>query len=188
MTCWRWPTTTRPCPNNAAGSLSLQARRPIQEFARHHLRVQRRQVALQRAAGQVSSTGCASGLMLLNSFTWSKAKDNGAGSLENPNGNVPGPQNFYNLEADYGDCRATTSRYNNTTSFVWELPFGQRPAAGARTPTRVVDALRRRLDVQRHQHDDVRRAGRRSPTRRPPRSWCRASRRNSAGRTTTGRT
>ena len=42
------------------------------------------------------------GLMLLNSFTWSKAKDNGAGSLESPNGNFPAPQDFYNLDADYG--------------------------------------------------------------------------------------
>ena len=38
-------------------------------------------------------------LMFLNAFTWSQAKDNGAGSLENPNGNVPGPQDFYNQDS-----------------------------------------------------------------------------------------
>jgi len=61
------------------------------------------------------------GLMFLNSFTWSKAEDNGAGSLE---GQGPAPQNFYDLEADYG-----TSFYDqplsNITSFVWDLPFGR---------------------------------------------------------------
>jgi hypothetical protein len=64
------------------------------------------------------------GLMLLNAFTWSQAKDNGAGSLENPNGNVPGPQNFYNMEADYA-LSGYNQPLNNTTSFVWDLPFGQ---------------------------------------------------------------
>ena len=38
----------------------------------------------------------------LNSLTLSQTKDNGAGSLENPNGNFPAPQDFYNLDADFG--------------------------------------------------------------------------------------
>ena len=87
-------------PNNAAGSLSLQARRPIQEFGDitytfngGKSRYNALQVKFEyRMPGN---------LMFLNSFTWSQAKDNGAGSLENPNGNVPGPQDFYNMEADY---------------------------------------------------------------------------------------
>jgi hypothetical protein len=41
-----------------------------------------------------------------------------------PFGNFPAPQDFYNLEAGY-----STSAYdqplNNTTSFVWPLPFGR---------------------------------------------------------------
>ena len=41
-------------------------------------------------------------LMVLSSLTLSKAKDNGARSLENPNGNFPSPQDFHNLDADYG--------------------------------------------------------------------------------------
>ena len=41
------------------------------------------------------------GLTLLNSLTLSQTKDNGAGSLENPNGNFPAPQDFNNLDADY---------------------------------------------------------------------------------------
>ncbi len=62
--------------------------------------------------------------MLLNAFTWSKSKDNGSGSLENPNGNFPAPQDFYNLDADYGTS-AYDQPFNNTTSFVWSLPFGR---------------------------------------------------------------
>jgi hypothetical protein len=64
------------------------------------------------------------GLMVLNSFTWSKAKDNGAGSLENPNGNYPSPQDFYNLDADFGTS-GYDEPFNNTLSFVWQLPFGR---------------------------------------------------------------
>ena len=40
-------------PNNAAGTIPLQDRRPNPGVRRHHLRVQRRQVALQGAAGEV---------------------------------------------------------------------------------------------------------------------------------------
>ncbi len=110
-------------PNNAAGSLSLASRRPIPQFgdityafnggkSRYHAL----QVKYDYRPRQ--------GLLLLNSFTWSNAKDNGSGTLENATGNLPSPQDFYNLDADYG-----TSGYdqplNNTTSVVWELPFGQ---------------------------------------------------------------
>ena len=60
------------------------------------------------------------GLTLLNSFTYSHALDNSSASLE---GATPSPQVFRNLAADYGN-----SDYNqpliNTTSLVYELPFG----------------------------------------------------------------
>ncbi|HWZ45009.1 MAG TPA: hypothetical protein VNW97_16155, partial [Candidatus Saccharimonadales bacterium] len=64
------------------------------------------------------------GLLLLNSFSYSHAIDNGSGSLENPNGNFPAPQDFYNLAAE----RATSAydqTFNNTTSVVYQLPFGR---------------------------------------------------------------
>ena len=63
-------------------------------------------------------------MTLLSSLTLSKTKDNGAGSLENPNGNFPAPQDFNNLDADYG-LSAYHQPYNSTTSFVWALPFGR---------------------------------------------------------------
>ena len=72
------------------------------DFARHHLRVQRRQVALQGLPGASTSGGSAPTSTLLSSLTLSKAKDNGARSLENANGNFPAPQDFNNLDADFG--------------------------------------------------------------------------------------
>jgi hypothetical protein len=110
-------------PNNAAGSIPLAQRRPIAgwgditySFNGGKSRYNSLQIKYEYRMRR--------GLMFLNAFTWSKAKDNGSGSLENSNGNNPSPQDFYNLEADYG-----TSNYdqpiNNTTSFVYDLPFGR---------------------------------------------------------------
>jgi len=110
-------------PNNAAGSIPLQARRPIPEFAditysfnggrsRYH--------AFQgkidwRVNGQ---------LTLMQALTLSQTKDNGAGSLENPNGNFPAPQDFRNMDADFG-LSAYHQPYNSTTTVVWDVPVGR---------------------------------------------------------------
>jgi len=109
-------------PNNAAGTLSLQSRRPISTFGDityafngGFSRYKALQVRLEHRSG---------GLTFLNSFTWSKAEDNGAGSLENPNGNFPAPQDFYNLGAEEG-LSAYDQPLNNTTSLVWQLPVGK---------------------------------------------------------------
>ena len=74
-------------PNNAAGTLSLATRRPIAGFgdityafnggkSKYDALQLKYEYRMRR------------GLMLLSSFTWSKAKDNGAGTLENPNGDL----------------------------------------------------------------------------------------------------
>ena len=112
-------------PNNAAGTLSLQSRRPIPEFAditysfnggksRYH------------AFQSKFDWRIGASMTLLSSLTLSQTKDNGAGSLENPNGNFPAPQDFHNLDADFG-FSAYHQPYNSTTSFVIDLPFGTRP-------------------------------------------------------------
>jgi hypothetical protein len=111
-------------PNNPQGSIPLAQRRPIPGFAdityafnggksRYNALQLKYEYRMRR------------GLMVLNSFTWSKAKDNGAGALEGSGqGNFPSPQDFYNMDADFG-----TSGYdqplNNTLSMVWDLPFGR---------------------------------------------------------------
>ena len=125
-------------PNNAAGSISLQSRRPIPQFAditysfnggysRYHSLQAKLDWRMRR------------GLSLLSSLTFSRAIDNGAGSLENQNGNAPAPQDFYNMAADEG-LSNYHQPYNSTTSFVWDLPFG-RDRRFLRDASRVVDAI-----------------------------------------------
>jgi hypothetical protein len=125
-------------PNNAAGSIPLANRRPIPEFGdiTYAFNGGKSRYNSLQVKYQYRMHG---GLMVLNSFTWSKAKDNGAGSLENPNGNFPSPQDFYNLEADYGTS-GYDEPFNNTLSFVYELPFG-RGQRWMKDANAVVDAL-----------------------------------------------
>jgi hypothetical protein len=110
-------------PNNVGENLALDARRPIQgfksisavlpaAFSNYHAL----QVKFERRFSK--------GLYILNSFTWSKAIDNVSQVLEEPGGNTGTPQNLYNLAADRG-LSPYDQPFNNTTSFVWELPFGK---------------------------------------------------------------
>jgi hypothetical protein len=109
-------------PNGPTENLSVQARRPIANFSEiqaafaggkgdyHAL-----QVKLERRYTR--------GLYLLNSFTWSRARDNASGHLETQNGDNS-RVNFRDIESEYG-VSGYDQPFNNTTSFVWELPFGQ---------------------------------------------------------------
>jgi hypothetical protein len=107
--------------NNSAGTIPLSARRPIPQFGDITYVFnggKSRYKALQLKAEWRSRD-----LTLLSSLTLSEAKDNGAGALENQNGNFPGPQDFHNIDADFG-LSGYHQPYNSTTSFVWTLPFG----------------------------------------------------------------
>ena len=111
-------------PNNPGENASLAERRPIQGFggititcpcgwANYHAL----QVKLERRYS--------AGLALLNSFTWSKALDNVGQALEDQgNGNGSSAQNFYDLRSEKGPS-GFDQRLNNTTSVVWELPYGR---------------------------------------------------------------
>jgi hypothetical protein len=110
-------------PNNAAGTIPLQARRPLADYSDityvfngGRSRYDALQIKYEWRLG--------ADINVLSSLTLSSAKDNGAQSLENNNGNFPGPQDFYNLAAEYG-TGAYHQPYNSTTSFVWSLPFGR---------------------------------------------------------------
>ncbi len=61
------------------------------------------------------------GLTLLNSFTYGHALDNAGASLESA---TPAPQDLRNLAADYSNSDYNQPLYN-TTSLVYELPFGR---------------------------------------------------------------
>jgi hypothetical protein len=110
-------------PNNAAGSIPLQARRPIPEFADITYSFNGGKSRYHAFQGKFEWRARA-GLTALSSLTLSRSQDNGSGSLENPNGNFPAPQDFYNLDADFG-LSAYHQPYNSTTSVIWEVPVGR---------------------------------------------------------------
>jgi hypothetical protein len=118
--------------NNAAGTIPLQARRPIPTFGDityvfngGKSRYKALQLKYEWHLGTEVS--------LLSSLTLSQAKDNAAGALENQNGNYPGPQDIRNLAADYG-VSGYNQPYNTTTSFTWDLPFGRGKRWGGNLP------------------------------------------------------
>ena len=109
-------------PNAPAENTALQARRPIQGF-------QEIQVAFAGGKGDYHALQLkverrySRGLYLLNSFTWSRARDNASGHLEVQNGDNS-RVNYRDLESEFGRS-GYDQPFNNTTSFVWELPFGK---------------------------------------------------------------
>ncbi len=117
------PLTPAEAALPAAQQPSLQARRPIANFGsisavlpEGFSNYNAMQVKLERRFSN--------GLYFLNSFTWSKAIDNGSQVLEEPNGNTGTPQDVYNIAADKG-IGAYDQPFNNTTAFVWEIPVGR---------------------------------------------------------------
>ncbi len=63
------------------------------------------------------------GLYLLNSFTWSKAIDNAAAGLEAHGGDT-GTVDIRDPRANKGMSNYDQP-FNNTTTFIWEVPFGR---------------------------------------------------------------
>jgi carboxypeptidase family protein/TonB-dependent receptor-like protein len=125
-------------PNNAAGTIPLQDRRPNPAFSDITYAFNGGKSRYKALQGKFEWR-MRSDLTLLSSLTLSETKDNGAQSLENSNGNFPAPQDFRNLDADFG-LSNYHQPYNSTTSFVWSLPFGKgRRWAADASP--VMDAL-----------------------------------------------
>ena len=110
-------------PNNSAGTIPLQARRPIPEYG-DITQSFNGGISRYHAFQTKFDWRLRAGISILSSLTLSQTKDNGSGSLENPNGNFPAPQDFYNLDAEYG-LSAYHQPYNSTTSFIVDLPFGR---------------------------------------------------------------
>ena len=110
-------------PNNSAGTIPLVARRPIPTWGDITYNFNGGRSRYDAFQGKYEWRLGAE-INILSSLTLSKASDNGAGALENQNGNFPAPQDINNLQADYG-VGAYNQPYNWTTSFVWSLPFGR---------------------------------------------------------------
>ena len=109
-------------PNNPGESTPLQARRPIPEFADITYAFNGGKSDYQGFQARVETR--LRGLYFLNALTLSRARDNGAGSLENPNGNSPAVQDINNIDAEFATS-GYNQPYNMTTSVVWDVPVGR---------------------------------------------------------------
>jgi hypothetical protein len=124
-------------PNNPGENLPILQRRPIPNFD---------YIQISYGGGFATYHGLqvklekrySAGVYLLNSFTWSKAIDNASGHLEAFNGDNS-RVNFRNVAAEKA-VGAYDQPFNNTTSVVWELPYGRGRRWGAAVPG-VVDAF-----------------------------------------------
>jgi hypothetical protein len=132
------PLTVAEAALPAAQQPTLQQRRPIQGFGTISAVLpdgfssyNALQVKLERRFTR--------GLYLLNSFTFSKALDNVTQVLEEPNGNTGQPQDIHNIAADKGPS-AYDQPFNNTTSFVWDLPIGRGRSFGNEL-NKIVDGI-----------------------------------------------
>ncbi len=124
-------------PNAEGENTPVQQRRPIQGYSfiqaafdggkgdYHAL-----QVKIERRYSR--------GVYLLNSFTWSRARDNASGHLEAQGGDNS-RVNMANLEGEFG-LSGYNEPLNNTTTLVWELPFG-RDRRWARSMGPAIEAL-----------------------------------------------
>jgi hypothetical protein len=124
-------------PNGAGENLSVDQRRPIPGFS---------YIQISYGGGFATYHGLqaklekrySSGVYLLNSFTWSKAIDNASGHLEAYNGDNS-RVNYRNVRAEKA-VGAYDQPFNNTTSVVWELPYGKGRRWGGGIPA-VLDGI-----------------------------------------------
>ena len=124
-------------PNALGENTSLQARRPIQSFG---------DITYAGNGGrsdyhgfQLKTETRKRGFYFTNALTLSRARDNGAGSLENSNGNSPGIQDFNNPDGDWG-ISGYNQPFNWTSSVVWDVPVG-RDRRYLRDTSPVLDAI-----------------------------------------------
>jgi hypothetical protein len=109
-------------PNANGENTPVDARRPIQGY-------QFIQSAFDGGKGDYRALQLklerrySQGLYLLNSFTWSRARDNASGHLEAANGDNS-RVNMADIEGEFGTS-GYDQPFNNTTGVVWELPFGR---------------------------------------------------------------
>lgn len=117
-------------PQNPGETLSIQARRPIQQFAGITLTCPCGWANYNAFQAKIEKR-FSSGLSFLNSFTWSKALDNAGQALEDQGqGNRSSPQNYYDLASEKGPS-GYDQRLNNTLSVVWEVPVGRGRRVGS---------------------------------------------------------
>ena len=110
--------------NQPGQTLGIQARRPNQSFGAITW-VDPAGVSTYNALSARFEHRFSGGLYLLNSFTWSKGLGTSEQALETPSGYYQAnPQNVYNLAAERGPS-SFDIKFMNTTSIVYDLPFGK---------------------------------------------------------------
>ena len=117
--------------NNAGENASLQSRRPIQNFAAIEVAFDGGFSSYHGFQAKLEKR-FTKGLTFINSFTWSKALDNASGHLEANNGDNS-RVNYRKIANDKG-YSSYDQKFNNTLSFVWELPFGKGRQFGSGAP------------------------------------------------------
>lgn len=124
-------------PNVPGGNLNVLQRRPISGFDSIQISYGGGFATYHSFQAKLEKR-YANGFYFLNSFTFSKAIDNAGGHLETANGDNS-RVNLRNLAAD--KARGSYNQpYNNTTSFVWELPYGKGRRFGS-SVNAAVDAI-----------------------------------------------
>ncbi|WP_051978391.1 TonB-dependent receptor [Edaphobacter aggregans] len=131
-------TQSPACANNPAACLTLQQRRPINNFTNiletfggGFLQYNALQVKLEKRYSQ--------GLRILNSFTWSRAINNASADLESQNGDSQNV-NIRNIRGDRGPS-GYNQPLNDTLSALWDLPFGTGRRFGSDAPRAVREVL-----------------------------------------------
>lgn len=124
-------------PNAEGENTPLQDRRPIPGY-------QFIQAAFDGGKGDYhafqvkAERRYSNGFYVLNSFTWSRARDNASGHLEAQGGDNS-RVNMADLDGEFG-LSGYNQPLNNTTTIVWELPFGRGRRWGT-SMSPVLDAL-----------------------------------------------
>lgn len=109
-------------PNLPGQNIAVGPRRPIQGFDSIQMSFGGGFATYHSFQAKVEKR-YANGFYFLNSLTLSKAIDNAAGHLESANGDNS-RVNLRNLASEKG--RGSYNQpYNNTTTFVWEVPYGK---------------------------------------------------------------
>lgn len=134
---WVLADLNQAAPNAPGQALSLQARRPIQNFTGIEESIPAGFLSYNALEAKLEHRFSA-GFYLLNSFTWSRAIDNASGHLDTPN-NDNSRVNLANLAGERGES-AYDQPLNDTLTVVWDLPFGHGRRFAATTP-RALDAL-----------------------------------------------
>jgi hypothetical protein len=109
-------------PNLAGQSLSLQARRPFQDYSNIQIAFAGGNTFYHSLQTKIERR-FSDGLFLMNSFSWAKAIDNAPGHLETYNGDNS-RVNFLNLAGERGPSSYDT-KFNNVTSLIWDVPVGR---------------------------------------------------------------